>query len=197
MRRLLLCLPFLAAGCGSVEPYLGDAPKSLEGFPIQTTEGQIYATASLGDPERHFGVDLVDEARAVPILLKAHKNEDAENRGVVELFPRQMNLRLFLADGTVLERVQMDELDFEPDDAELRQLNRRRFRGGPLKAEDLEGYVFFQLPPENLMEVEGSIAQMRTSRPVMSIDLRKSVLAFDWTLGDGGGRQTFFVGVDS
>ena len=84
MRRLVVCLPLLLAACGSVETYFGDVPRNLEGFPIQTTEGQIYATASLGDPERDLGVDLVDEAGVLPIFLKIQKNAVAKPKNGAE-----------------------------------------------------------------------------------------------------------------
>lgn len=178
---LSLLLPLLGA-CASSGGKAGvmSTPARFTGFPSQAFAGLVFA-------EAHFYInhedvlrgDLIDELGIVPVALKIGLRGSGQGEARVRVSPEDMDLCLYLPDGTPLRSVEYQKV--RPDDEKsLERVVQTAFKGSLLEPWERarEEFVFFQLPEG----CEYSAKDMRITRRegdvTRVLDLSKSLCTF-------------------
>jgi len=187
----------LAASCASTEGEVPDEgviakPRATNGFvPNAQVAGWVIAQARY---ETDFKLKLLEEADVIAIWVKIGDRSRAQDELDVELTPEQMEFRLHLPDGSVLEAVPPEEA--EKDDEEITAaLVAKALQPGFLKLSGgmKEGCVYFKLPAKGGFEVDGDELTHTVGHVEREIDIGRSLLSF--RLRRGGLATSFFIGV--
>jgi hypothetical protein len=194
---LSLALSTLCA-CGSDGPKgetLGRFGRDIEGFTSKTIDHDVYAEASYEPNYRAvFGYELLNKRNIIPVNLRVRLAPSFDGDDNIILTTEEMNLRLYLPDGTALAHVSAEDVAnmVNRDDAaaKIRQL---AFEGGLLNDNDYkQGYVYFSLQPENDFRIDRNRVDHGRNGVVRQLDLAGSLLAFNLTVDDKS--RPFFVG---
>jgi hypothetical protein len=196
-RTFLLSAILLCASCAGT-PLLDDdplgRPAQTRGFPSQKLDGLLFAAArwdALHDEV--FGIDLVQAADVLPIAVTACLRGEGQDKARAWLNPERMAPEFFLADGTALRALTVDEVAARVPERYGARLRKLALGTGLLSARADEGWLFFELAPRGSFDVgERTIAHSKDGRS-STLDLRASLVAFQVTLD--GGEQALCVGV--
>jgi hypothetical protein len=199
---LAVALPSCAASGGEV-PKEGaiDKPRASNGFvPNAQVAGWVLAEARYETDfkvtrrdGRVVPIDLLDKTRVVQIWLKLGDRSRAQDELDVELTPEQMEFRLTLPDGSVLDAIPAEAV--AKDDKEITTAAlARALQPGFLKLSGgmKEGSVYFKVPKSGF-EVDGKKLVHAVDGIEREIDLSRSLLSFK--LRRGGLATPFYIGV--
>lgn len=145
----------------------------------------VWAEASfLSDHPRVFGTDLVSDYGLVPVALKMGYQSGEAPRAYLP----NMEMRLFLADGTALKFRAYDDLPV-PSGVQAR-IVEQAFQKIVLdpwdEAKHSQAFVFFELPRGPEFEVLGPTRVRHKTEPLWrDIDLADSLLSFVYTDDEG------------
>jgi len=194
----LVLLVLTLAGCGgpTANGRLVGGPPPLQPFPSLRQEGPIQVQASF--KARHaqmLRIDLVRDMRILPIWIEV--SIDPGEGGSVEISADRLGLMLHLQDGQALAELPAAKL---LESRRLGDQSRRRIRQEELGSAFLEpgkrvdGFVFFQLPPEPEFVLRDGMQLAHTSGGFTKIvDLYGSVVSLQL---DDGVRRTVYLGID-
>lgn len=182
------------ASTGDETFYLGGPPAEFLSYPAQNLEGIVYAKAKYPfNQESIFDVDLVEEIGVIPVQLEVRLQGKATDEAQILLDPNRMNLRLYLQDGVALPQVDVEEVVAELNKSKRDKVLLSKFEGGLLTTESIEGYVFFAMRPKDQFRVEGGQVVHASGRVSRSLEIDRSLLAFNVTIDDL--VRPFFVGI--
>ncbi len=195
-RVSLILLSLIAGACGAAGPTgteLGEPPIAFRGYRPMTTAGVIYAEANYTDHASKLGIDLAYYEEVIPINLRVQKQGAGAADQQIVLSPRDMDLRLILADGTAIRPVDVDRLAGNQDEETAKKIRDNSFKGGLLDRDAKEGFVFFGLEPDEEFEIDGRTIRHGRGGVIRSFDLADSLLVFNLT--NKSEKIPFYVGV--
>ncbi len=186
----------IAAGCASsgIEGAdFGTAPAHLGGFPPQTFEGIVHASASFGDHKQELGTDLLGGRLIVPVKLAVLLRGEGQDTAQIQATVRSMNLRLFLPDGTCVPSMSIDDVVAGTSQKSAERIRDKAFESHLLGGEAIEGYVFFGLEPRHEFEVDGHTIKHVRGGVLRTMRAADSLLSFHLEVNSLS--QPFFVGL--
>lgn len=175
----------LAPGCASSPVTRVDAFPPLKHF---SNRDAVWAEARFfTDHEAIFGEDLIDEYGIVPVALKIGTVGD-ETGDPPRIYMPEMQLRLFLPDGTALAYVPADLVPASGTPAE--RILKEKLELSllhPWRSEDSRwGFVFFALPDREAFEARGPRTVLHKSEPLWrEMSIADGLVSFVFT-SDGG-----------
>jgi hypothetical protein len=187
----------LLAACSSSSGALrraGQPPASFNGFPSQAVSDIVIAEAKLYTNHADlFEGDLLGEG-ILPVALKIGLRGQGQDEAQVRISPDDMDLRLYLPDGTALNPVPYARVASDDEDM-AKEVTRRALKPTWLVNWDAtqEGFLFFALKPERDFKVQRDRVLHDQNGVERVLDLSKSLLAFKVTRADR--LEPFFVGV--
>ena len=198
MRFLFLTLLALAACQGSGSRGAGSASavvriERFPSFPAEAVADDVVVEARFyRDHATLLGVDLAKVSGVVPIALRVGLALDARSK--VRFAPEEAGLKLVLADGTVLASVPVSTIS-----THSKRGTSRATRAAAEAAWLVEWnraadeFVYFALEPEGELHVRGVEVAHKTGDIVRTLDLDRSLVAFDVEID--GERAPVRVGV--
>jgi len=190
---LLLLIATACSSAGVKGGEFGALAAHFGGFPPQTFEGIVHASASFGDYEQDLGIDLLDAQRVVPVKLKVLLRGEGQDTAQIQAIVKSMNLRLFLPDGTCIPPVSVDDVVAHTSNNATKRIRQASFRGDLLGVEPIVGYVFFSLEPSSAFEIKGRTIKHKRNGILRTMDAADSLLSFDLEVDSLS--QPFFVGL--
>ncbi len=173
-----------------------DKPVALNGFVSNAqVPGLVIAEARYStNLKPTFGADLLDDAQIVAVLVKIGLPSKSDAEQDVQLTLEQMEFRLHLQDGTVLEAVPAESV-LKGDKEVSAKLVEKAMQNGFLKLSGgvKEGYLYFKLRPKEAFEIHGTEVLHVVNEIKREIDLSRSLLSFQLTRG--AQATPFFIGV--
>ena len=183
---------WLAALVLAVTPGCASHPLSrVDSFPLLkhfSNRDVVWAEARLfTDHARIFGVDLVAEYGIIPVALKIGTVGESEGDPPRVYMP-EMQLRLFLPDGTALGYVPADQVKVPQGIAE--RILKEKLELSllhPWRSEDARwGFVFFALPDRETFESRGATTILHKSEPLWrEMSIANSLVSFVFTSDEG------------
>ncbi len=195
----LAILGLLLASCGSSRPTgtnLGAPPESFLSYPAHSSEGIVNASAKYAypaDQKREFLTNILDDVQIIPVELRVNLRGEGADEAQIKLTPDSMNLRLYLQNGVALSNVDIDEFMGKLAKKPAIEIRNKKFNGGLLKAADTSGYLYFAIHPKDKFQVEGDKLIYTADGVTRSLDIDRSLLAFDVIIDDH--PRPFYVGI--
>ncbi len=172
--------------------------QSFTGYPWQNNYGIVWVQASFYTNHADLlEEDLIDEERIIPIVLKVGTRGEGMEVSQVSLTPETMNLQLYLEDGTALKFIPSSEVERRIDDEARDQVLENALRLGLLDQWDSTkgGFVFFEIPGDAKIEVDGTRVEHVANGVRRSMDVARSLIGLTIQTPDGSTRP-MFVGVE-
>ncbi len=163
---------------------LGDPPRSFADLPSIANDGVVYAQATFyTNHDAIFGKDLIVSQGIVPIALKLGVRGDGSSAADIRPSLEDMNLRLYLQDGTPLVPVSADQITTDDRNA-ASIIQGEAFQGGLLDSWDkaTERFVFFRLPDRKEYSAKDNSISRNDGDAARTLDLTKSLCAFNVTI---------------
>jgi hypothetical protein len=186
-----------ACSSGGAKGGVLGVPERFTGFPGQAQSDLVYAEARFYvNHEDIFDEDLIDEEGIVPIGLRIGLRGEGQNETKIHVSPEDMELTLYLADGTALRSVPYSR--FKPD----RNSTANRVIEQALKPTLLEpwerskeGFVFFKLGKGDAYDAEKQMIVHKQGDVTRRLGLWTSLCTFKVTTDNR--LEPFYVGVQA
>lgn len=206
--KAALPLALLTLGaCGggpTIRDTYGAPPRSFEGFPAESwteaANGQAFVNVEasfVGNHKRMLGTDLTKKG-ILPIRLTLGLRGEHMSNAQIRLDSDQMNLRMYLPDGTVLVPATLEEVEQAAGKSRREKVIAHSLEAGVLQeyglAKEKEQFVFFKLNLKDL-QLQGSRLSFGDGEQTKFVDLTSSLLAFNVMLENN--LEPFTVGVKS
>ena len=193
--RLLVPFALACAACqsSSANVAAGAGVVRFPSFPGESVAGDVIVEARFyRDHERVFGVDLTRRANVVPIALRLGLVAGSPSR--VRFAPEDAALQLIVADGSVLRPVAAAQIAGISSRVTSRASSSAAdARWLPDWSRATDEFVYFALEPAADLRLRGTEVSHRTGDVVRSVDIDRSLIAFDVEID--GQRQPVRVGV--
>ena len=171
-------------------------PTASNGFVSNAqVPGLVIAEARWSPGQKFDGLDVLDEEQLIAVFVKIGLPSKSADEQDVQLTPEQMEFRLQLQDGTVLDAIS-PESAVKGDEKLTTALVDKALQHGFLKLSGgvKEGFVYFKLRPKDDFEVDGrDVVHVAGGGVRRELDLSRSLLSFQLTRG--GQSTPFFIGV--
>ena len=190
-----LALCTACASGGVAEGGFRAPPKSFNGYPSQALADIVFAEARLyTDHADIFKRDLLKRHGIVPVALRVGLRGQGQETARIRIAPDDMDLRLYLQDGTILAPVPYERVA-KLDERSSERVTREALKPSLLVTweDSPQGFVFFQLRDRDHFEIDGTTIVNRNDRLARTLDLSKSLLSFEVATEDR--RIPFFVGL--
>lgn len=204
MRAVYLILALSLWGCTSNPALPGPTGMpGFDGFPTNFADGDLLATARFKidhASKSECRVDLISARSVIPLWVTAGLKKGVSRSATTLITREHMDMRLYLPDGTALMPIDdlagmVDSLDSTPK----QYVKGRLFHGAVLEAFSGDrdapnnGYVFFALPPNDSISVNGRTVRHSAGDAIRTFDLSKALVSFNITVDDK--PQLVMVGV--
>lgn len=204
MRAVHLILALSLWGCVSGPKFPGPVGLArFDGFPTNFAEGEFLAVARFKvnhASSSECRIDLIDAKRVIPIWVTTGLNKRAAPSHTTLITREHMDMRLYLPDGTALMPIaDLDGMVNSLSSTPKQYVSGRLFEGEVLQAFSTErdapnnGYVFFQIPANRTLAVQGRTVSHTVGDATRSFDLNEALVGFNITVD--GQPHPVMVGV--
>ena len=202
------CLPLALvalSACGGgpkVRETYGPSPRSFDGFPAESwteaANGQAFVNVEasfVGNHKRMLGADLMKKD-ILPIRLTLGLRGTQMSNAQIRLDSDQMNMRMYLADGTVLVPASAEEVEKAAGKKYRDKVIGHSLEAGVLQeygiAKEKEEFIYFKLQLKDL-QLRGTELSFGDGNQTKFVDLTNSLLAFNVMIENK--LEAFSVGV--
>lgn len=186
--RHALWLPLLLlAACGGGTRVKGGGfatpPQSAKGFPYSHLEGDVAIESSFnGKYKDAFGWNMLSKG-VLPLQFKIGLRRTKDESLLIRMDPRDTGMRLYLADGTVLDVLSADEVAARTSSSKVKQRIETQALGVSLLSDWDESqppaYVFFDLAGLKSPKLNGSQLSYLKGKDPVAVDLTNALLSFN------------------